>query len=126
MKQLDEIINDLYQNNGRKIHQMCDKRLRRFGGLAQKDYDDFYSAANEACTVAMGTYEENKEVLRDIYTEQSSLLSLMKYRSETVTSGEQRDFVFQLICLSEKMKAVLWGIYLQTASTWRRQSLGRK
>ena len=49
MKQLEETINDLYQNNGRKIHQMCDKRLRRFGGLAQKDYDDFYSAANEAC-----------------------------------------------------------------------------
>ena len=49
MKQLEETINDLYQNNGRKIHQMCDKRLRRFGGLEQQDYDDFYSAANEAC-----------------------------------------------------------------------------
>ena len=60
MKQLEEIINDLYQNNGRKIHQMCNKRLHKFGGLAQKDYDDFYSAANEACTLAMGTYEENK------------------------------------------------------------------
>ena len=60
MKQLEETINNMYQNNGRKIHQMCNKRLRRFGGLAQKDYDDFYSAANEACTMAMGTYEENK------------------------------------------------------------------
>lgn len=60
MKQLEEIINDLYQNNGRKIHQMCNKRLLKFGGLTQKDYDDFYSAANEACTLAMGTYEESK------------------------------------------------------------------
>lgn len=60
MKQLEEIINDLYQNNGKKIHQMCNKKLLKFGGLAQKDYDDFYSAVNEACTLAMGTYEESK------------------------------------------------------------------
>lgn len=60
MKQLEEIINDLYQNNSKKIHQMCNKRLHKFGGLAQKDYDDFYSVVNEACTLAISTYEENR------------------------------------------------------------------
>lgn len=66
MKQLEEAINDLYQNNSRKIHQMCNKRLRRFGGLEQKDYDDFYSAANEACIYGFREYKEGIIILAEV------------------------------------------------------------
>ncbi len=76
MKQLEETINDLYQNNGRKIHQMCDKRLRRFGGLAQKDYDDFYSATNEACIYGFREYKEGIIILASGYSNRIFDLSI--------------------------------------------------
>ena len=42
-----EIIEEYYENNARKLHQIVDKIVAGFGGLSDKDMDDFYSIANE-------------------------------------------------------------------------------
>lgn len=45
-----------YENNARKLHDMADRILRRFGGLSDKDVQDFYSLANEVFYDAMLRY----------------------------------------------------------------------
>ena len=44
---MEQIVNSYYENNAKKLHNIVDKILRKFGGLSDKDYHDFYSLANE-------------------------------------------------------------------------------
>ena len=43
-----DIYFEYYENNGKKIKSVCNTLLTKlhFGGISQKDYDDFYSIAN--------------------------------------------------------------------------------
>ena len=43
----ESILEDYYSDNARKLHKVVDKILVKFGGLSDKDKDDFYSLANE-------------------------------------------------------------------------------
>ena len=40
-------INYYYDNNARRLRSMVDKIVARFGGISNKDMQDFYSVANE-------------------------------------------------------------------------------
>lgn len=53
----DQILNSYYADNARKLHRKVDKILAGFGGLSDKDRDDFYSLANETFVDAMGRYD---------------------------------------------------------------------
>lgn len=44
---MEQILMDYYSNNAKKLHGMVDKLLLGFGGISNKDWDDFYSLANE-------------------------------------------------------------------------------
>lgn len=46
IKHINETIEELYDNNAIKLRQMCYKEMMKFGGLYEKDYDDFYSRVN--------------------------------------------------------------------------------
>ena len=54
------ILEDYYSDNARKLHRTVDKILRRFGGLSDKDMDDFYSLANEVFVDAMRRYDNEQ------------------------------------------------------------------
>jgi len=54
---MEQILNSYYANNARRLHKMVNRILLRFGGLSDKDYDDFYSLANEVFTDAMRRYD---------------------------------------------------------------------
>ena len=41
------LLEEYYAQNAKKIRNMVDKILSGFGGVTQKDYDDFYSLAKE-------------------------------------------------------------------------------
>jgi RNA polymerase sigma factor (sigma-70 family) len=41
------ILNAYYADNARKLHRVVDRILHKFGGLLDKDKEDFYSLANE-------------------------------------------------------------------------------
>lgn len=60
---LNDFLNELYANNGRKIKRICNQNIRKFSFLSQKDYDDFYSAVNEACAIAITTYQKQEGCL---------------------------------------------------------------
>lgn len=55
---LDQILITYYSNNARKLHKTVDKILLKFGGLSDKDMDDFYSLANEVFVDAMQRYDK--------------------------------------------------------------------
>ena len=46
-----------YADNARKLHKVVDKILSKFGGLSNKDMDDFYSLANEVFTDVLKRYD---------------------------------------------------------------------
>lgn len=55
---MDKILLAYYSNNAKKLHKMVDKILLKFGGLSDKDFDDFYSLANEVFVDAMKRYDD--------------------------------------------------------------------
>lgn len=57
---MEELVNTYYKDNARKLRDMVDKILRGFGGLCQKDYQDFYSLANEVFTKVLFKYDRKK------------------------------------------------------------------
>lgn len=54
---MDRILITYYANNAKKLHKMVDKILIKFGGLSDKDLDDFYSLANEVFVNVMKRYD---------------------------------------------------------------------
>lgn len=52
-----DILNTYYADNAKKLHKMVDKILFKFGGLSNKDIDDFYSIANEVFVDVMKRYD---------------------------------------------------------------------
>lgn len=51
------ILESYYADNARKLHRMVDRLLSRFGGLSDKDTDDFYSLANEVFVDVLKRYD---------------------------------------------------------------------
>ena len=54
------ILDAYYANNARKLHRTVDKILCKFGGLSDKDTDDFYSLANEVFVDVMRRYDASQ------------------------------------------------------------------
>lgn len=47
---MEEILSSYYADNARKLRQLVHRILRKFGGISDKDYPDFYSVANDVFT----------------------------------------------------------------------------
>ena len=63
-----KITDQYYENNAEKLHKMVDKILKRYGGLSQKDTDDFYSLANEVFWVAVNDFNGNGDFNGFLYS----------------------------------------------------------
>ena len=57
--QLD-LLEAYYADNAKKLHRTVDRILLKFGGLSEKDRDDFYSLANEVFVDVMRRYDETQ------------------------------------------------------------------
>lgn len=57
---MEQILNVYYENNAHKLHEMVDQILFKFGGLSEKDKDDFYSLANEVFVDAMRRFDRKQ------------------------------------------------------------------
>lgn len=51
------ILDSYYADNARKLHKTVDKILSKFGGLSDKDKDDFYSLTNEVFANVLKRYD---------------------------------------------------------------------
>lgn len=57
---LQPILDTYYADNAKKLHKVVDRILSKFGGLSNKDMDDFYSIANEVFADIMRKYDESQ------------------------------------------------------------------
>ncbi len=57
MEQIERVIEELYANNQSRLRYMCDKEISKFGGISQKDLDDFYSRVGYEITLAKQRYD---------------------------------------------------------------------
>lgn len=54
---MEQILITYYADNAKKLHKIVDKILLKFGGLSDKDMDDFCSLANEVFVDVMKRYD---------------------------------------------------------------------
>lgn len=54
---MEQMLKAYYADNARKLHKTVDKILLKFGGLSDKDMDDFYSLSNEVFVDVMRRYD---------------------------------------------------------------------
>lgn len=57
---MEQILTVYYENDAKKLHKTVDKILLKFGGLSDKDMDDFYSLANEVFVDVMQRYDNSQ------------------------------------------------------------------
>ncbi len=57
-----------YAENGKKLRQMVDQILKKFGGIFHRDLDDFYSLANEVFVEALHQYKMPGDFQGFLYT----------------------------------------------------------
>lgn len=57
---MERKLNIYYADNARRLHAEVDKILSRFGGISDKDKDDFYSLANEVFVKALKRYDNSQ------------------------------------------------------------------
>ena len=55
---MEELLKAYYADNAKKLRGLVDKILSKFGGLSDKDRDDFYSLANEVFVDTMRRCED--------------------------------------------------------------------
>lgn len=65
---MEQILNTYYANNAKKLHNTVDKILLKFGGLSDKDLDDFYSLANEVFVDVMRRYDKSQSFESFLYS----------------------------------------------------------
>lgn len=82
---MDRILKKYYDNNAKKLHDMSDKILRKFGGLSDKDYQDFYSLANEVFVDVMKRYDKKQSFDGFLYSCLSN-----KFKSEITRLNRQK------------------------------------
>lgn len=72
---MEQILITYYANNAKKLHKTVDKILFKFGGLLNKDLDDFYSLANEVFADVIERYDKSQSFDGFLY---SCLLNKIK------------------------------------------------
>lgn len=65
---MEEILITYYSDNAKKLHKAVDKILLKFGGLSDKDMDDFYSLANEVFVDVMRRYDGSQSFEGFLYS----------------------------------------------------------
>lgn len=55
-----DMLAEYYADNAGKLHRTVDRILSKFGGLSNKDKDDFYSLANEVFTDVIKRYDNEQ------------------------------------------------------------------
>ena len=91
---MDQILNEYYKDNAKKLHMVADKILKKFGGLSEKDYQDFYSIANEVFVDVLKRYDNTRPFDTFLY---SCLCN--RFKSE-ITARHRTKRILNANCIS--------------------------
>lgn len=81
---MEQILNEYYRDNARKLRRTVDRILSRFGGLSDGERDDFYSLANEVFADAIKRHDPSQPF--DVF-----LYSCLSNRIKTEMTGRNRN-----------------------------------
>lgn len=56
---MEELLEFYYENNAEKLHGVVNGIVKKFGGISNKDMDDFYSLANEVFADIVKKYDDS-------------------------------------------------------------------
>lgn len=88
----EQIVLEYYSDNAKRLRAVIDRILIRFGGISQKDYDDFYSLANEVFTKVLRTYDGTQKFENYIYSCLSNKIKTeFTYRNRSKRRGKRRE-----------------------------------
>lgn len=65
---MERILCTYYADNAQKLHKIVDNILLKFGGLSDKDLDDFYSLANEVFVDVLRRYDGSQPFEAFLYS----------------------------------------------------------
>ncbi|WP_395546807.1 MULTISPECIES: DUF262 domain-containing protein [unclassified Lacrimispora] len=65
--QKQQLLDEYASNNMAKLRKISYPLFIKFGGISEKDHDDFYSKANEELWKATETFDESKGILFEVY-----------------------------------------------------------
>lgn len=106
-------IEYLYANDQKELKQLCNKAMKKFGGLSQKDYDCFYSRAGYDISVSIQSYDPSKEKSFLDYVSgviKFSVLKEMNYRNsakrQLIVEKEELDSDGQIVKKKEYISNV--------------------
>ena len=64
----EKLLDDYYADGAKKLHKVVNGVLSKFGGIFQKDFDEFYSLANEVLTNICRTYDGRQNFDAYVYS----------------------------------------------------------
>ncbi len=91
---MEQILMMYYADNAKNLHRLVDKILLKFGGLSDKDMDDFYSLANEVFVDVMKRYNPLQSFDGFLY---SCLLNKIKTE---ITKRNREKRKIEKLCIS--------------------------
>lgn len=98
IKQIEDAIEELYSDNQSKLRQICDKEMRRFGGISQMEFDNFYSRAGLELSKMKKRYENTVFVLPEGKTIRDYIYGVIKksiYKEMTDKNRKKRQIVIE-------------------------------
>lgn len=82
---MEQMLSLYYTNNAKKLREMANSILCKFGGLSDKDYHEFYSIANEVFVDVMRRYDGEQDFNGFLYSCLSN-----KFKSEMTKMNRQK------------------------------------
>lgn len=113
---IQKTIDELYANNASKLHQMCNKEMKKFGGIYPKDFDDFYSRVGCEISVAINKYKESplEDKTFDDYV--SGVIKLAVCKEMTYRNRNKRQIIIKKKVEDENGNIIVKKIFVPNVS----------
>lgn len=95
MEQIKKVIEELYSNNQNKLKHMCDKEISKFGGISQKDADDFYSRVGYEIALAIKREKFDSSARKSFMNYVSGIVKYSVWKEMTARNRMKRQTVIE-------------------------------
>ncbi|MCM1223703.1 MAG: hypothetical protein NC548_55560 [Lachnospiraceae bacterium] len=103
-----DILDSYYADNAKKLHKVVDRILSKFGGLSDKDTDDFYSLANEVFVDVLKRYDHEQAFDGFLYSCMSNkIMSEITRRNREKRKTDRRAISFDVARENEEECSLL-------------------
>lgn len=108
----EKILNEYYENNAFKLRRMVDKIMsKKYGGITNKDMDEFYSVANDVFTdiIQKSRYDESKGDFAGFLYKSLELAIIDEFKRQ---NRDKRRFKIEVEIDGDKKKIPIKDVYI--------------